>query len=152
MKVKLICGPEGSPNFCFGLEAVDSDGRSDPPDVFVQSDWDYPGLASSLGWSVSEVQKDKARRGFDYKAECGVWECDDCGYPLYPIELDNEDPARPDKCPECGGHCSPLKLCRHEATDGTVDCKECGTKTSTFLPSAYDWLAAHDGDEVDYNP
>lgn len=48
MKVKLIQGPEGAPNFCFGLyehgECVE----------FVQSDWDYAPLASRLGWVPCE--------------------------------------------------------------------------------------------------
>jgi hypothetical protein len=43
-------GPEGSPNFCFGL--YDSEG--DECVQFVQSDWDYAGLASSLGWCPCE--------------------------------------------------------------------------------------------------
>ena len=45
MKVQLIQGPEGSPNFCFGLY----DGFGDCID-FIQSDWDYAGLANKLGW------------------------------------------------------------------------------------------------------
>lgn len=45
MKYRLEQGPEGAPNFCFGL--YDEAGECA---VFVQSDWDYAGLASSLGW------------------------------------------------------------------------------------------------------
>ena len=45
MKYRLEQGPEGSPNFCFGL--YDETGECAQ---FVQSDWDYAGLASSLGW------------------------------------------------------------------------------------------------------
>jgi hypothetical protein len=50
MKVRLEQGPEGSPNFCFGLYDV-ATGESLE---FVQSDWDYAGLASRLGWQACE--------------------------------------------------------------------------------------------------
>lgn len=92
--VTLKQGPEGSPNFCFGLYAEDG------ADVaFVQNDWDYPGLASRLGWSVALVN--------------------------------GPDPE-----------------CRHECTDGTVDCP-CGVKTGEFLAAAFDWLAARDGEKFE---
>jgi hypothetical protein len=45
MKVHLIQGPEGSPNFCFGLYDA-NEGCVE----FIQTDWDYPGLASRLGF------------------------------------------------------------------------------------------------------
>jgi hypothetical protein len=45
MKITLVQAPEGAPNFCFGLY---SEGRECLQ--FVQSDWDWAGLASSLGW------------------------------------------------------------------------------------------------------
>lgn len=96
-RVRLVCGPEGSPNFCFGHV-----------DVFVQSDWEYPGLASSLGWSLADVRPGGGQ------AEAGAG-------------------------------------CRHEGTDGTVDCKACGATVQEFLTAAYDWLDAHDGDEFDWN-
>lgn len=44
MKLTLVCGPEGSPNFCFGTYD-----ENDKNIDFVQSDWDYPGLAEKLG-------------------------------------------------------------------------------------------------------
>lgn len=37
-----------------GYLLTDERGR----DVFIQTDWDFPGLASSFGWSISEVQRD----------------------------------------------------------------------------------------------
>jgi hypothetical protein len=54
-RVVLVCGPEGSPNFCFGLYRVD-----EPHGCleFVQSDWDYPGLASRLGWGPGTEPED----------------------------------------------------------------------------------------------
>lgn len=66
MRVQLVQGPEGAPNFCFGLYYA----RTTCPDCkrkwarcecgnsecveFVQSDWDYAGLASRLGWEACE--------------------------------------------------------------------------------------------------
>jgi hypothetical protein len=50
MQVILDQGPEGAPNFCFGLYAADSGECVE----FVQSDWDYAGLASILGWCPCE--------------------------------------------------------------------------------------------------
>ena len=47
MKVQLIQSPEGAPNICFGV--YDMEGPEGCV-YFVQSDWDYAGLASRLGW------------------------------------------------------------------------------------------------------
>ena len=44
--LRLEQGPEGSPNFCFGLY-----NETGACALFVQSDWDYAGLASMLGWT-----------------------------------------------------------------------------------------------------
>jgi hypothetical protein len=77
MRATLFQGPEGSPNFCFGvyrslnqarLEAKehgvpnamrksDAELREEGFDTcleFVQSDWDYAPLASRLGWVPCE--------------------------------------------------------------------------------------------------
>lgn len=37
------------------------------------------------------------------------------------------------------------------ATDGTVDCKEHGKKVGQMLAEAFDFLCAHDGEEIDDN-
>ena len=42
-------------------EILSDDGRS----ILVQTDWDYPGTASSFGWSLSEVQPAKRTAYFD---------------------------------------------------------------------------------------
>lgn len=41
------------------------------------------------------------REGFDYSAECGVFQCEDCSKVWYPMELGEEQ-----SCPECQGHCA----------------------------------------------
>lgn len=47
---RLVQGPEGSPNFCFGLhDAFTGEGI-----LFVQTDWDYPSLASLFGYVPCE--------------------------------------------------------------------------------------------------
>ena len=49
MKVTLDANPSDAP-CCMKLVA--EDGR----DVLVQTDWDYPGVASSAGWDMKDVQ------------------------------------------------------------------------------------------------
>lgn len=148
-KVRLVQGPEGSPNFCFGLV----DAATGAEVLFVQSDWDWAGLASAFGWTPAVVQKCKPRKDFDFKAQCGVWVCEECRAPLYPMEV-YHDGVQPNECPECGGQCHPLFTCDHDSTDGTVPCKECGVPAGDFLASAFDWLEARDGEVIecdDYN-
>jgi hypothetical protein len=41
------------------------------------------------------------RADFDWTAECGVFVCDSCGHPCYPMEVDYEEDQR-GCCPECG--------------------------------------------------
>jgi hypothetical protein len=50
-KLQLKKGPEGAPNFCFGL--YDEQGRCW---AFVQTDWEYPSLANAFGWQVKRVR------------------------------------------------------------------------------------------------
>lgn len=52
---------------------------------------------------LPDVPDVRYRPDFDYRAECGIWACLDCGKPFYPMELDNEE--KPDICPECLGQC-----------------------------------------------
>ena len=49
-KVRLVCGPEGAPNFCFGLY----DTVTDECTTFVQTDYDYIGLARHFGFVPCE--------------------------------------------------------------------------------------------------
>jgi hypothetical protein len=78
MKVILEQGPENSPNFCFGLYVEETGECLE----FIQSDWGYAGLATSLGWCPCECGRtdgtiDCAHRSvsemlseaFDYLAE-----------------------------------------------------------------------------------
>lgn len=78
MSVRLVQGPEGAPDFCFGLY----DTATGESLEFVQSDWDYAGLASRLGWTPCEcgatdgtvdcphhTVSDMLSSAFDYLAE-----------------------------------------------------------------------------------
>lgn len=116
-------------------EILAEDGRS----VLVQTDWDYPGVASTFGWTTKSVQQAGPRPDFDYSAECGVLKCEECGAVLYPMEVENGE------CPDCGGECKPFVPCDHSSTDGTVDCKECGCTAGAFIRSAGEWLSDNDG-------
>lgn len=57
MKVRLEQGPEGSPNFCFGLYDV-ATGESLE---FVQSDWDCVGLQDASAGKLVSVGQLMAR-------------------------------------------------------------------------------------------
>lgn len=40
---------------------------------------------------------------------------------------------------------TPGRDCDHRGTDGTVDCRECGVKASTFIAEAMEWINNNDG-------
>jgi hypothetical protein len=46
----LVQAPEGAPNFCFGFYDAETGECLD----FIQSDWDWAGMASTLGWCPCE--------------------------------------------------------------------------------------------------
>lgn len=91
---------------CCPGEIVADDGRT----LLIQTDWDYPSVASTFGWNMMDVQK---------------WP--------------NEDELRKNT----------FEPCYHEATDGTIPCKECGVTASEFISAAYDWLCNNDGATAD---
>lgn len=71
MKIKLT-RPNNAPNFYFEVRPVETnDGRS----VFVQSDWEYPGIASTFGWSPSQV----AHSSCPHDSTDGTVACRACG-------------------------------------------------------------------------
>lgn len=66
-----------------------------PKSYLVQTDWEYPALAQSFGWSLQRVQKQGHKR---------------------------------------------KNQCEHAYTDGTVDCKDCGTTASEFISAASEFI------------
>jgi hypothetical protein len=96
---------------------VADDGRT----VLVQTDWDYPGTASTFGWNIADVQQ-----------------------PLY---CDDEDtPCDDMSCPVCTAD---HPHCDHCGTDGTVDCRDCGVTASEFIGAAREWLENNDGAQAE---
>lgn len=102
MKITLST-PHNAPG-CFLITAADGQSR------LIQTDWDFPGVASSFGFSLVHTQAPGR-------------------------EFGSEDTDRPP--------------CRHERTDGTIACRECGVQPGQFISDAADWLCNHDGATVD---
>jgi hypothetical protein len=106
---------------CCPGEIVAEDGRT----RLIDTDWDYPGTAQSFGWSLKEVQR-----------------CKWCKKVVTIGATDEEKFV----CEHCGKK-SPV--CDHDATDGTVNCKACGTTNTDFITAAGDWLRDNDGATAD---
>lgn len=111
MQITLEANPSDAP--CC-VKVVADDGR----DILIQTDWDFPSVASVFGWSTSEVQK-----------------CPECGH------IATVKDSRHFACAECTRI---AKVCSHDGTDGTVDCK-CGVKAGDFISAARQWIDDNDG-------
>lgn len=135
--MKITWGTDCNAPCCSG-QIVADDGRK----VLIQTDWDYPGTASTFGWSLRNVQTIQ-REDFDYQAECGVFACHDCHKVFYPMELESG------QCPICDGKVEQYHPCEHDSTDGTVKCRQCGIDAGTFISHAGDWLSDNDGAMAD---
>ena len=95
--------------------------------VIVQTDWDYPTVASTFGWTTELVQP-----------------CPICGIVFltreavmsrgYPVEF---------VCPKC--QTVRVNPCCHQTTDGTVDCPDCDLKAGHFIEAAGQYLLDNDG-------
>jgi len=96
---------------------VADDGR----DRLIQLDYDYPGVASNLGWSPAMVKQTHCHVSAGEEHDC-----DTAG-------------SYHENCPDC---------CLHEGTDGTIGCL-CGVKASEFIGSARAWLDDHTGESFD---
>lgn len=103
---------------CIG-RIVAEDGR----DMLIQTDWDYPSVAQTFGWTLAHVQR-----------------CDECGgAAIGPNVL---------HCQVCD-HASETAVCQHSHTDGTVECPECHCTPGEFISAAAEWLTDNDGAEAD---
>jgi hypothetical protein len=121
--------------------------HEDGRDQLFQVDYDYPVLASHLGWSLTFLQKetvwwqivrrDKSQQ-IIYTGSPG-----DCEERLI-TELYSDaehyyvrpDASHPDYCP-------------HDGTDGTVKCDACGLTATDFISAAREWLDQKEGEEFD---
>ena len=113
---------------CCPGEIIGDNGRS----VLVQTDWDYPGVAGSFGWSLIQVQR-----------------CPDCGGIADGPVPNHGDLAHCPHCDHAWGEREEGPFCEHDGTDGTVDCPECGVSASQFIAAAGEWLRENDGVTVD---
>jgi hypothetical protein len=113
MRITLV-HPDNAPNFCYVIRA--DDGR----ERFIQTDTDYPGTASSFGWSLSTVRPKE----------------------LDQMELDELEPAaRVQYDKQC--------TCDHSGTDGTVNCRDCGLTAGDFIGAAGQFLSDNEGATAD---
>ena len=119
MTITLDANPSDAP--CC-IKIIAADGR----DLLIQTDWDWPGIATTFGWDIKSVQ--------NVPACYADWqEGLDC------------TPEEHKACEEYESH----KPCEHSHTDGTVRCKSCGLEPSQFLASARQYLDDNDGAEVE---
>jgi len=95
-------------------------------DILIQTDFDFPSVASVFGWSPKMVQKDFAK-----EIEKKAW---DDG-----LTAEQEANA----IAEAEANFVP---CEHPNTDGTVDCNVCGVTTGEFIEGATKYLDDHIGE------
>ncbi len=174
MQITLNANPDDAP-CCIAIESKDHEQR-----LLIQTDWDYPGTASTFGWDKADCQPDLRtayfnRFSLDLTAEC-VADCshsgqcdDDVAY--WASKLDRPPEITPTalaaELKEYGswddqelsddaqnwrrliwlaaGNIQDDKGCKHEGTDGTIDCPECGLKAGEFIAHARKWMDDNDG-------
>ena len=90
--------------------------------ILIQTDWDYPPTAQTFGWSLRSVQRCHVCGTVDTAVNGESWECAECG---------NRN-----------------RTCRHDSTDGTVDCP-CGVGAIEFISAAGEWLRDNHGATAD---
>ncbi len=58
----------------------DGDSRDDSQTTLIQSDWDYPSIAQSMGWSLTDVQGDPEDVDHcEHDSTDGSVSCKSCG-------------------------------------------------------------------------
>lgn len=125
MKITLISNPPDAP--CC-VKIVSEDGQ----DRLIQTDFDFPGIASCFGWSTREVQK-----------------CDQCGE--ISTGLTNIVVKYCRHCPDAVGNrgTNVGSVCSHSQTDGTVPCPDCGILAGEFIHAARLWIDENDEAQTD---
>lgn len=93
--------------------------------MLIQTDWDFPSVAGSFGWSTRHVQK-----------------CDRCGHASA-----GHSNIAVKYCRDCNANVG--NTCYHSGTDGTVKCSECGLQASDFILAARNWIDDNDGAEAE---
>jgi len=120
MKIHLESNPADAP--CC-VKIVAEDGR----DLLIQSDWDFPSVAGSFGFRLSDVLPKAPQGYYDWQ------EGRDGGTPWTPEEeaVFHAYEAQP--------------KCEHRGTDGTIKCPTCGLLPADFISAARQWIDANDG-------
>ncbi len=117
MNITLEANPSDAPG-CVKIIADNGEDR------LIQTDWDWPGIANTFGFSLASIQK-----------------CPDCG--KVSTGLRNQVVRYCRNCEHNVGH-----VCSHHESDGTVDCKACGVLASDFITAARQWIDDNDGAEA----
>ena len=76
----MLCEPDNAPG-CIAEILNTADEREL---ILVQTDWDWPGVASSFGWNIANVPWSKNRDGkkCSHRATDGTINCPGCGCPV----------------------------------------------------------------------
>lgn len=111
--------------------------------ILIQTDWEYPSVAQTFGWSLRDVQKARRDGDFDWGRNAAFSSVTNA------ILLSIRWKSKMMSVPNAANIAAGFKACDHDATDGTVDCKACGVTASEFISAAYDWLIANDGATAD---
>lgn len=72
MRITLDANPSDAP--CC-VKIIAEDGR----DILIQTDWEWPGIATTFGWSVSDVPPNTTRATCDHDGTDGTIDCPCCG-------------------------------------------------------------------------
>lgn len=124
MRIQLERGDIGG---TYIIRLIDKEKRASTR--LIQTDFDYPGLASSFGWSPFLVQKCPA--------------CDDTWGNFKLREVRRTGGL---KCESC--RVLRFDSCDHDGTDGTKDCDFCGLTASQFIQAAEEYLDQNEGKRV----
>ncbi len=109
-------------------------------DLLVQTDWDFPGLATNFGWSISSVQTSEEQTVSLMRAI------------LQDLDRFYSQGMAPPNRDICRRISEVLRIdfgCNHDGTDGTVTCPDCGMTTTDFISAAREWLDENQGAEVE---
>lgn len=78
---KIVWNTEVNAPCCIG-EILSEDEKES---ILIQTDWDWPGVATTFGWSIRNCQVQN--RGYyglekcDHSSTDGTIDCPECGYP-----------------------------------------------------------------------
>jgi hypothetical protein len=119
-------------------------------DLLIQTDWNFPGLASNFGWRISAVQRDDDE---DLKLAYTIllaisefWETGDA--PIHKSALLFDDHDKP-IAQFIRQFITSVQCCQHLHSDGTVTCPDCGLTSTDFISAAREWLDDNEGAEAE---